>query len=293
MAVIRPATVADAEAWARVQLAAVPYFVTDAAATAHELRTDPPDAVRLVAEEDGVVRGVARLRLRDTEDHASLQLIVEPSHHRRGIGGLLLASLGEALATCGKDRLTCVVEDDDGSRAAAAAWGFATTRTFQMSAVDPATVPEPAPLPEGYRLTTAAELGPRAVWEVFNRVVRDDPSGLSVPTPYDEFLDDWSDPRARPGSSHAAVTVDGPAAFTMVGAAGDRAWSNMTGTLPAHRGRGLALVLKQHSLLAVAASGVRRAICGNDAANLPMLAVNRRLGYQPLARPALGEKPLP
>lgn len=292
MADTRPATVDDAAAWARVQLAAVPYFVTDAAGTAHELRTDPADAVRVVVEEDGAVLGIGRLRVHGDEDHASLLLVVDPAHRHRGLGATLLGALAGRLAGSGKDKVVSVVEDDDDSRAAAAAWGVTLTRQLQLSAVDPATVGEPRPLPEGYTLTTCAQLGPRAVWEVFNRVVRDDPSGLSLPMPYADFLDEWDDPRARPGLSFAAVTADGPAAFTLTGSAGDRAWSNMTGTLPAHRGRGLALTLKQHSLRAVARQGVTRAICGNDGANTAMLAVNRRLGYRPLARPWVGEKPL-
>ena len=131
------------------------------------------------------------------------------------------------------------------------------------------------------------------MWHAHQQVARDDPSGLTLPMPWEDWQSDWSDPRARPDLGRA-VLVDGDlAAYSMLGTAGDRAWSDMTGTLPAHRGRGLALLAKQHTLRAAAAAGITRAITGNDGANLPMLAVNQRLGYVPVARPALAERALP
>jgi GNAT superfamily N-acetyltransferase len=293
MVEIRPATLDDAPAWARVTLAALPYYVTDDEGAAHELRTAPADAVSLVAEDAAEIRGTARLRVHPGEDHASVQVVVDPAHRGRGLGTALRDALAGDLASSGQTVVTSVVEDDDSSRAAAAAWGVTLTRELRLSSLDPATVPEPAPLPEGYSLTTCAELGSRGVWKVFNQVVRDDPSGLSLPMPYDDFLDEWADPRLQHALSHAAVGPEGPVAFTLAGAAAGRAWSAMTGTLAGHRGRGLALVLKQHTLRALAEHGVTLAICGNDEANMPMLAVNDRLGYRPLARPWLGTRSLP
>jgi hypothetical protein len=66
----------------------------------------------------------------------------------------------------------------------------------------------------------------------------------------------------------------------------------MTGTLPAHRGRGLALLAKQHALRACAVAGIEVAFTGNDRENLPMVAVNQRLGYLLVASPSLAERPL-
>jgi hypothetical protein len=50
--------------------------------------------------------------------------------------------------------------------------------------------------------------------------------------------------------------------------------------------------VKEHALGAAAAAGVTRCVTGNDAANLPMVRVNDRLGYQPFAAPALAERPV-
>ncbi|AWN22163.1 hypothetical protein DKM44_02025 [Deinococcus irradiatisoli] len=53
----------------------------------------------------------------------------------------------------------------------------------------------------------------------------------------------------------------------------------MTGTRRAERGQGLATALKVRSLLWAQADGHRRVLTTNDSRNLPMLAVNDRLGF--------------
>jgi len=60
--------------------------------------------------------------------------------------------------------------------------------------------------------------------------------------------------------------------------------SMFTGTRRAYRGRGLALAVKLASINWAAANGITRLLTYNDATNAPMLAVNARLGYQPLGR---------
>jgi GNAT superfamily N-acetyltransferase len=110
---------------------------------------------------------------------------------------------------------------------------------------------------------------------------------------FQEFLDDWGDPRMRPDLGRAVLADGEFASFTMLGVAGDRAWSDMTGTLPGYRGRGYARLAKQHALVAAAAAGVAKAMAGNDDSNAAMVAVNRSLGYRPFAHPELAELTLP
>ena len=291
MHAIRPATLADAGGWARVVLSASPLMVVDERSEAHEIRTDPADARRVVATVDDEVVGVARFRTYDGEDHASFQVLVDPAHRRRGIGAGLLEELDGHLHSSGKPRVTTIVEDDDASRIASACWGFTVTRSLRMAAVDPRTVDHPGPTPDDVSVVPVADVGPRQVWETHQQVARDDPSGLTLPVPYDEWLTtDWSDPRARPDLGRAVLVDDELAAYSLIGTAGERAWSAMTGTLPAQRGRGYALLAKRHTLRAAAAAGITRATTGNDDANVPMLAVNARLGYQPVASPAVAER---
>ncbi|KPC92636.1 hypothetical protein ADL27_23995 [Streptomyces sp. NRRL F-6602] len=54
----------------------------------------------------------------------------------------------------------------------------------------------------------------------------------------------------------------------------------MTGTLREYRGRGLASLAKTATLHKARAAGLREAFTGNDAENAPMLAVNRKFGYE-------------
>jgi GNAT superfamily N-acetyltransferase len=63
-----------------------------------------------------------------------------------------------------------------------------------------------------------------------------------------------------------------------------RAQNNLCGVRRPYRGRGLALLLKSHSLRRAAELGATIALTDNDETNAPMLAVNTRLGYRAYAR---------
>jgi hypothetical protein len=63
-----------------------------------------------------------------------------------------------------------------------------------------------------------------------------------------------------------------------------RAYNNLCGVRRRHRRRGLALLLKSHSLRRAAELGATIALTDNDETNAPMLAVNTALGYRPFAR---------
>jgi GNAT superfamily N-acetyltransferase len=79
------------------------------------------------------------------------------------------------------------------------------------------------------------------------------------------------------------VTGQTVIAFTLVKRDSERMWSDMTATLPQYRGRGLARLVKTAALQRVAARGVTIAYTSTDESNAPMLAVNTRLGYRPVA----------
>lgn len=282
----RSATLSDAEPWAEVVAEASPYLVQDAVSETHEMLHDPPGARRWVVEDAGRIVALARLVEYDGEDHASIQLMVRPDSRRRGFGRLLL----EGALADGLDRPTLhtIVEDDEGSRLAAGRLGFELTRTFRMSVVDPRTVQAPP----DERVRPLSDFEERELWTVHNAVVGDDPSGLSLQIRFEQWRDDWRDPRSRPDLSTGIVEDGRLVAFSRLGAAGNRAWSEMTGALPQHRGRGLGLLAKQHTLAKAARAGIERCFAGNDEDNGAMLSINRRLGYQPFASPRLGVRVL-
>ena len=76
-----------------------------------------------------------------------------------------------------------------------------------------------------------------------------------------------------------------PAAYTLVEADREtgRMWSGGTGTVRAHRGKGLAKIAKSEALRCAAASGITAAYTSNDEVNRPMLAINEWLGYRACA----------
>ncbi|HLO13182.1 MAG TPA: GNAT family N-acetyltransferase [Anaerolineales bacterium] len=59
------------------------------------------------------------------------------------------------------------------------------------------------------------------------------------------------------------------------------AYNAFTGVLREYRGRGLAQALKLQTILLAKKTGVRYVRTNNDSKNIPMLAVNRKLGYEP------------
>lgn len=69
------------------------------------------------------------------------------------------------------------------------------------------------------------------------------------------------------------------------------AYNELTATHPQARGRGLALPLKLHAIRRAREAGFSTMRTNNHSTNAPMLAVNRRLGFQP--RPGRFEMHLP
>jgi len=273
---VRPATVDDVEDWVRVERAVAPYLVLSPESVAASLRS-PRRLGHAVATHDGRLVGVGRLGDRTDADTVSLKIQVHPEHRRHGAGRALLDWGCRVDAAT----LTGIVEAE--SLVVAEHWGFTTGRRHTLSAVDPRTVPTPV-VPPGVEVASLTTVGPRPIWECYQVTALDDPSGLSRPEPYADFLvDDWHGPLHRPDLGRAVLVADRVAAFSFVNAVDDRAWNAFTGTHPDQRGHGHATLAKQAALVALAAVGITSCGTGNDAGNEPMLAVNRRLGYLSVA----------
>lgn len=104
----------------------------------------------------------------------------------------------------------------------------------------------------------------------------------------DVRYEDWTreclaDPDVSRAGSVVVLADNQPVAlsFLMTDGAG-RAATDMTGTLPAYRRRGLARLAKLGTVRWAAANGIETMLTGNDD-NAGMLALNRSLGYRPLA----------
>jgi GNAT superfamily N-acetyltransferase len=186
----------------------------------------------------------------------------------------------------GATRAVGVAHEASG-RAFALANGYDVGREHRFAEVSLSALPHPPPVPEGVELRPLSAVDPYAIWRLQETVAPDDPSGLSISQPYETWhAEDWAFPDHAPEFGMAALVDGEPVAFTHVFADRERGaiWSAMTGVRPSHRGRGLARLVKAHSLHVARAAGMTRASTANDAANGPMLAVNTWLGYHAAAQ---------
>jgi GNAT superfamily N-acetyltransferase len=289
---VRAATLDDVPAASNLLNAAEDDRVMTAEGMLHFVRTVPERARRRLwgAEVDGelVAWGNTGLNWESAnEGDCYANLIVHPGHRRRGIGAAMWERIEEHLGTIGAVRVSVFGRDERDAHRFAAARGFRETFRVRTSRLELDTLPPPPVVPDGVELQplTAFADDPRPVFELDSEASQDIP--LDQPLgeiDYDEWLDRyWRHPMVDHEASVVAV-VDGlPASFTLLTAAPQtgRAMTGMTGTRRAYRGRGLAELVKRHSLARAAAAGITVAFTENDETNAPMLAVNDRLGYRP------------
>ncbi|MEU2119033.1 GNAT family N-acetyltransferase [Streptomyces sp. NPDC016459] len=291
--IVRDVRAEDAEGFARVRRAALPFML----ATAEQLvfdwaRAHPDSHYRpLVAvTEDGGIVGTAQVGIAHEAAEPGIGFVnvyVDPAHLGRGAGTLLLRAAEEHLAERGALTLYSWVLDEPAHRAWAVRRGYAPSRSAHFLRLDLARVELPplqAP-PAGVELLTAEAFAadPRPLFELDAVTTADEPGDVGT------RLDDYAHWRAttweHPLFDRALTTVavvDGvPAAFSAGQTDGlGRYATGMTGTAPAFRGRGFAKLAKNASLHRARAAGCTEAFTGNDADNGPMLAINKWFGYE-------------
>jgi GNAT superfamily N-acetyltransferase len=256
-----------------------------AAATRHMITVQAPGErfLPLVAESDGevVAWGSAGLNIWTSDPGQShLSIYVHPDHRKQGIATALADRLHQHLTEVGAIRVRAFVHPD--GLEFARNLGYDGTRQMHFSGVQLGSLPEPPATPDGIELVTLDQVDPRQAYTADAIASLDEPSDSPLDAvEYDQWLEEiWQGPALDKSLSVAAMAGDEMAAFTVVETDGDRAWSGMTGTIPAYRGRGLAKLVKSVALRRAAAAGITAAYTSNDDENGPMLAVNNWLGYQ-------------
>lgn len=289
---LRPEVRADAEGFAHVRRLALPFVPATAEAVLHDLALAPPEAAvrRLVAEADGEIVGTAQVGLvhdsrRPGQGYANVY--THPERTGLGAGALLARVAEEHLAAHGATRLLSWVLDTPENRAFAERRGYRAGRSAHFLRLDLAgrELPEPPPLPPGVELRTAAGFAddPRPLFALDAETVSDEPGDVQTElTDYEAWLDEtWRHPLLDRDLTTVALADGVPAAFTLAHTDGTGRYATaMTGTARAHRGRGLAKLVKGDSLRRARAAGRTEAFTGNDAGNGPMLAVNTWFGYE-------------
>ncbi|MEU4472269.1 GNAT family N-acetyltransferase [Micromonospora sp. NPDC023888] len=286
---IRVAQPDDAPDVVALRATVVPYLVRGVESTRKMIAEPPPgeDWAAFVAEVDGRVVGwvsAERIGTTSVANVGGINLLhVHPEHRRRGIGTALLTAATDHLRPLGVRRVRAMALPD--ALPFARRHGYEPSREVRYSALNlnPApALPEPPP---GVRLRPIADLDPHLLYVANTASSLDEPGDVPVDAQsYESWQYDVWDNLGLDKAASTAAEVDGVVvAFSLVKRDGDRMWSDYTGSIPGYRGRGLARLSKMAALHRAAANGVRIAYTSNDETNAPMLAINARLGYRPVA----------
>ncbi|MFC9590468.1 GNAT family N-acetyltransferase [Streptomyces sp. NPDC056944] len=291
--IVRDVQPQDAEGFARVRRAAVPYMLATAEQLAFDWAHAHPEshARPLVAvTEDGEVIGTVQLRIAHDAPEpgiGSVNVYVDPARLGLGAGTLLLRAAEEHLAEQGARTLYSWVVDEPASRAWAERRGYAPRRSAHFLRLDLTKdgLPPLEDPPAGVELRTAEDFvaDPRPLFELDAVTTADEPGDVGAALDdYAHWLETtWGHPLLDRALTTVAVVDGVPAAFTAAQTDGlGRYSSGMTGTAPAFRGRGLAKLAKNASLHRARAAGCVEAFTSNDADNGPMLAINEWFGYE-------------
>ncbi len=256
---------------------------------------------RLVAvAPDGaiVAYGLAHHGIFAVSGRFTIRIHTDPAHRRQGAGALLWEALLGFAREQGATSLATMTQDDDPEGIAfAEKHGFARTGHTFESAVDLTTHDGsafahmiPALEAQGIRFFTLADRPgsetEEAIYDLDRLVAPDNPGDeLGEFPPVDEWRRTMLQGTGQlPEFITIATHGEQVVGFTTMypTAVSGRFDIGFTGVHPAYRGRGIALALKVRAAQTAVRHGAREIRTGNDSRNGPMLAVNRKLGYQPL-----------
>ena len=224
-------------------------------------------------------------------------LCVDVAWRGVGAGAALWSALLASLRAADAQRLEVSVRDDD-----AASWRFAEARGFVRgrhifeSTLDLASFDEQPfagaiarSQAAGYHFFTLADVGDteearRRDYEINRRVVFDIPGREQTFAPFEEWRRfvceaSWYRPDGQIIAALGAEWI-GLAAVGYY-AATNSMNNRITGVDRAHRGQGVAQALKLLAIRCARRYGAAYIRTNNDSENAPMLAINRKLGYQP------------
>ncbi len=286
----------DAVAVAEVRRAAIPFMGNTPETMAWQV-AHAPAAQRyrlLVGEWDGRIVASAHTGLAPDAEEPGRSFSnpsVHPDARGRGVGTAMLAEAERHLAAEGATSLYVWALDEPHCLEFAERRGYQLSRgsVFQrldLTAAGLPPLPGAGALPAGVELRTVAELAD-CVAEFHEGDVEataDEPGDLAGVAPdlarWRAMY--WDHPALDRDLSMAALVDGAIAAYTVAHTdRRDRYQSGMTGTRRGYRGRGLATLVKTASLHRARAAGFTSAFTSNDADNQPMLAINRRFGYEP------------
>jgi GNAT superfamily N-acetyltransferase len=248
-----------------------------------------------IAEEAGEPAGIAFGRFNWTVspgDTAWTWAGVAEPFRGRGIGAALFKVAAKHTLALGARVLDAFALENSPGQRFAVARGFVPTRRehvlrARLADVDLAALPAlaDAKAGEGFRVVPL-----RAVDELDGLHDVYASASADIPADYPEAdvsREDFQvhvldDPSLDPDASVVVLEGDRPVslAFLTVDRERGTALSEMTGTLPEYRGRGLGRLAKLDSMRAAKEQGFAELVTENDAANEAMLGLNQSLGFR-------------
>lgn len=231
----------------------------------------------------------------EPQNRAFVSIIAHPDHRRMGIGSALFEDAVVSGKSEGIGELKSRIKDNEsGWLKWAKSKGFEIDRhsfrsSIKLSEFDTSTYePHIAELRnEGIIFTTLAELGDT---EEHRRQYYEADCAAAIDIPGEDHVASWDEYNSqvfendeyRPEGAFLASDN-----LRMVGVAHiwldtehDRMENAFTGVHRDYRGRGIAQSLKALTIMHAQRTGVPEILTENDSENAPMLAVNRKLGYQ-------------
>jgi GNAT superfamily N-acetyltransferase len=280
----------ELESFIGVVKQAMPREETGGVAGLIDWRRQAEAMIWLLAEKDGAVAGAGyALTGWHTPPHRGIgAALVLPERRGSGIGDELRAVLERWAAEHGATELDApVAEEDDGSLAWAAARGYEeagrnSRMVLDLTAIDAPAVEPPA----GIEIVTWAERPDLAegLWEVAREAGPDIPGEEETDVgELDEWLErDMRGSGDRPEAVFVAVEngeVLGYAKLAFSEETTERAFHDLTGVKRAHRGRGIAALLKAAQIAWAKENGYRTLQTSNEVRNAPIRHLNAKHGY--------------
>lgn len=225
-----------------------------------------------------------------------LEVVVDPAVHKQGVGELLYTHALEFAQQHGATLLESEVRDHlPASLHFAQKRGFAIDRHLFGSKLDLTNFDEThfagaieSVKASGLRLTNLAELGEtsetqRQLYELNRRSALDIPGRDQTYVPFEQFQQNvFNAPWYRADGQFIAIDGEHWVGMSAVGyfSATNSMYNMITGVDLSYRGRGLAQALKLLAIKCAQRYGAAYIRTNNDSENAPILAVNRKLGYQ-------------
>jgi mycothiol synthase len=219
-----------------------------------------------------------------------MRLMVAPEHRRRGIGSRLYErALTFAQEWQAQSIRAAYMEHTPDEPAASFLLkrGFVELQRYWPSCLDVNTCDlspfldrEPRLIAQGARFFTYADVpdtdeNRRRLFELEEESRADIPLVETEPCEPDSYENWVLDLQKKDLATIELAEMDG----LWVGMTGSTSWM-FTGVRRDYRGRGIAIALKVRAIQAARRRGVERLETENHANNLPMLAINRKLGFQ-------------